>query len=648
MTEPLFSLSDTHATETKTFELAADSLGIDLGPAWPDRFGESLLHWSADLDGEPINTLSLFSGAGGLDIGFHDAGFRIIDMVEIEERFVRSLDANSGVPDAPLSLARGVCTDIADYSAEHLPRIDFIVGGPPCQTFSAAGRRSHGVMGTDDPRGELFVEYLRLVEETQPKGFLFENVYGIIGAQNGEPWRRIVESFEGAGYHVSYRILDTADYGVPQHRERLFIVGVKEGSFKFPRPTHGPDSPGQLPHFGAEEAIADLAGQPHNGPDSLNGKYGHLLADIPPGLNYSFFTEKMGHPTPIFAWRSKFSDFLYKADPEMPVRTVKAQGGQYTGPFHWENRPFTVAELKRLQTFPDEYEIVGNRLAAIHQIGNSVPPQAARVLALAVLDNVFGVELPFELQYLEPHEELTFRKLKRRRTVMYQEKAKAAISQLEAPATTADESLVAEVDGRYQLEQGVELSKADEGSIQVRTSVADSVLKFDVRGEAAVDSTFTIRIQPNPTYGWQLTSDEVVLEGDATVECFTAAWKSFDRTLHRLGIKADLVQLNGYYQYESRISAKLDLIGQCDDTIWRILRSVVAGNDVGVTRNADSLAFSWGVPTADVLEYCRMLRTAGYEVRNSQTNPQIPEGDYLIPYAFPTLTKASVQLRKSL
>ena len=80
----------------------------------------------------------------------------------------------------------------------------------------------------------------------------------------------------------------------------------------------------------------------------MNGRYGHLLAEVPPGLNYSFFTEKMGHPRPVFAWRSKFSDFLYKADPSEPIRTLKAQGGQYTGPFHWANRPFTIGEFKRL------------------------------------------------------------------------------------------------------------------------------------------------------------------------------------------------------------------------------------------------------------------------------------------------------------
>lgn len=129
-------------------------------------------------------------------------------------------------------------------------------------------------------------------------------------------------------------------------------------------------------------------------------------------------------PEPIFAWRSKFSDFLYKADPHTPIRTLKARGGQYTGPFHWDNRPFGLAEMKRLQTIPDAYQIVGKRQVAMHQIGNSVPPQVARVLAVSILSQVFGVTLPVELPLLREHEQLGFRTRKRGLTAVYRAKAK--------------------------------------------------------------------------------------------------------------------------------------------------------------------------------------------------------------------------------
>ena len=240
--------------------------------------------------------------------------------------------------------------------------------------------------------------------------------------------------FWQAGYKIFHRILDTADYGVPQHRERLIIVGLRKDiannkMFLFPAPTHGPDALNGSPHYSSAKALSEIKNElPKK--TGLNGRYGHLLNDIQPGLNYSFFTEKMGHPSPIFAWRSKFSDFLYKADPEKPVRTIKAQGGQYTGPFHWNNRPFSIKELKRLQTFPDNYKILGGRSVAIHQIGNSVPPQFARILALAIIEQVFEYPTSISLDYLSSKQNLTFRKRKRELTYHYKKIARQAINSL--------------------------------------------------------------------------------------------------------------------------------------------------------------------------------------------------------------------------
>lgn len=348
-------------------------------------------------------------------------------MVELEAKYIKTLEVNSQ-PAKYLEYSEPLCINIQEYFPSPELEIDFIIGGSPCQTFSAAGRRASGVSGTNDSRGRLFSEYVRILKKLQPKGFLFENVYGIIGAENGKAWQKIKIAFQEAGYTIYHRILDAADYGVPQHRERLFIVGLKKGNYLFPAPTHGPDSVNKEPFYTALAAIKDI-----NVSDKelgIKGKYGYLLKDIPPGLNYSFYTEKMGHPQPIFSWRSKFSDFLYKADPEMPVRTIKAQGGQYTGPFSWENRRFSIAELKRLQTFPDVYEIVGNRSVCIEQIGNSVPPRLGRILALSILEQVMGVKLPFSMQYLSPTQKLGFRQRKRQLTKRYAEKAQEALAQL--------------------------------------------------------------------------------------------------------------------------------------------------------------------------------------------------------------------------
>ncbi len=405
--------------EESYFDSLCSSWGVELGPAWPDRFGKSVRRWAESQIKSPIRTLSLFSGMGGLDIAFHDAGFLITDMVEIEKKFAASLAANTQGPTPYLGDSVVHCTDIREFAPTVRRDFDFIIGGPPCQTFSAAARRASGVSGVNDERGTLFQEYVRLLSDLQPKGFLFENVYGITGANGGEAWRQIQEAFSNARYKVYSRILDTADYGVPQHRERMFIVGLKKGVFNFPRPTHGPDSECGRPYYSAGDAVEGVHLSENDIQARVTGRYEGLLEQVPPGLNYSYFTEKMGHPRPLFAWRSKFSDFLYKADPKTPIRTLKAQAGQFTGPFHWDNRPFSISEFKRLQTTPDEYTIVGGRQAILHQIGNSVPSQVGRILALAVLDQVFGVSPPCPISYLTATHTLGFRKRKRDLTSRY-------------------------------------------------------------------------------------------------------------------------------------------------------------------------------------------------------------------------------------
>ncbi|GAA5531419.1 DNA cytosine methyltransferase [Herpetosiphon gulosus] len=362
----------------------------------------------------PIRTISLFSGGGGLDIGFHRAGFHILACVEIDNLACKTLEKNIGQYfERDCKIINQDITKINPLDITREP-VDFIIGGPPCQSFSAIGRRAGGAAGTYDERGELFEHYCRLVSYFKPHGFLFENVRGILSSHKGEDWRRITSAFRDIGYNISYRVLDTADYGVPQHRERLIMVGTREGNngIKFPRPTHGPDAAVGAPHVTALEAILDL--QAIQQPElKFEGKYSNLLKEVPPGSNYLHFTKEMGHPTPSFAWRSRFSDFLYKADPSKPVRTIVAKLGAYSGPFHWENRKFTVDEFKRLQSFPDDYEFVGGTGSILKQIGNSVPPIFAERLAEAVKQQIFGFNLGIDL--IDEQEELSFDSRKSRK-----------------------------------------------------------------------------------------------------------------------------------------------------------------------------------------------------------------------------------------
>jgi DNA (cytosine-5)-methyltransferase 1 len=201
-----------------------------------------------------------------------------------------------------------------------------------------------------------------------------------------------MREIDEAGYHCVAKVLQAADYGVPQARPRLFILGVPKSRRipEHPAPTHGgkwerrkTGTPAGRPHVTAGDALADLVCAPER-EESVNGSYGHLLPDVPPGDNYLYYTDKRGHPDPQFGWRSRYWSFLLKLAQDKPAPTIQAQPGPYVGPFHWENRRLRVGELKRLFTFPDEFEFVGSRASIQAQVGNSVPPLLAEQVVRAL------------------------------------------------------------------------------------------------------------------------------------------------------------------------------------------------------------------------------------------------------------------------
>lgn len=627
------------------FAEALDAFGVKEKSGWPDEFGKAIDSWLKKHHRDKVQTLSLFTGAGGLDIGFHDVGFHSQEMVEIDQRFVDTLDENSNKKKR-FEGSVPKCIDIREYKPSSNMKVDFIIGGPPCQTFSSAGRRASGVMGTDDPRGMLFAEYVRLLKKLKPKGFLFENVYGITGAQGGKAWEDIKKAFQDAGYKIFYRVLDAADYGVPQHRERLFIVGLKNGEFKFPYPTHGPDSEDGRPHYSAGLAVKTAkSDEPFK---RVNGRYGHLLDDIPAGLNYSFYTKKLGHPNPVFAWRSKFSDFLYKADPAVPVRAIKAQGGQYTGPFSWENRYFTIAELKRLQSFPDDFELVGGRQVAIHQIGNSVPPQIGRILGLAILDQVFGVKLPFKIKYLSDDQQLSFRNRKRLKTDVYARNAKEAIKTIQPVKKIIPKKATLRVT-RYlgpNFEWSVKPSQGFRGA-EIVKKISDDTLALTVGGRKR--RRFAITIRPADSADWDLPFKQITLVSEGCEKMhLTILWKALEEEVRSQFGFADLVQLSGYYQYSPRIRAVFYHNSAKDESdFWSLLQRILESNGALEIDLKRPTLFEFK-NTGSTETALRELKSLGYEIRNRNTNPQIRDGVYLIPYIFPTLTRDSVQLRKHL
>jgi DNA (cytosine-5)-methyltransferase 1 len=338
-----------------------------------------------------LKVLSLFTGIGGLDLGYEKAGFDVVATVEWDRDCCETLSLNQRKFFSPST--KIIQADITKIQPEDIydGKIDFFIGGPPCQTFSAIGRRAGGAAGRLDDRGNLFKHYCRLLNHYKPAGFMFENVRGILSSNKGQDWRDIIKEFSSLGYKLKYRVLDTAGYGAAQHRERVILVGYRSDTeFFFPRPTHGPDS-GSKKEYVTPGSILEKIDHMEDVTTLFNqgGKYDHLLEGVPPGSNYLFYTEEMGHPQPKFAWRSKFSDFLYKAHPEQPVKTIVASMGRYSGPFHWSGRKMSVGELLRLQGFPVGFELAGGRSSKIKQIGNSVVPVFAYPLAQAVKATVF-------------------------------------------------------------------------------------------------------------------------------------------------------------------------------------------------------------------------------------------------------------------
>lgn len=626
------------------FTKALDILGISERPGWPDVFGDTLIKWNSENTRKPIKVLSLFSGAGGLDIGFHDAGFQIVECDEIEEAFAATLIENSKYG-SRLEGTNIVCLDIQKYNPS-LQNIDFIIGGPPCQTFSAAGARAAGVNGTDDARGNLFKHYVRILKKLKPRGFLFENVYRIVGAQEGRAWEEIQKAFQDVGYKLHWRILDAADYGVPQFRERLIIVGLKEGSYKFPYPTHGPDSPEQRSYYNAGQAVLGVTSDiPGN---SIGGRHGPLLKDIPPGLNYSFYTEKLGHPKPIFGWRSKFSDYLYKADPDTPVRTIKAQGGQYTGPFHWDNRTFTIEELKRLQTFPDNYSVVGNRQKIIHQLGNSVPPQLARILALSILQQVFNAKLPFNLQLMPDSYKLGFRTRKSALTKVYAKKATDAISRLSKD--TLKEAYEGEGKSYGILTDDIQLlsvSNPDAAEFILEHSVREGTWSLNIFEKESIDKIkYELFISPIRSLVDNSGIKSISMRSFSNKpKSILGLWKYLEKIIKEYVHKDDLVQLFGYYQYQPHYSVDIKLF---DDSLpskyfWKVFSQVSKGYSIGKILHIDELSCIYGVPQNHLIAELKELKKLGFEIRNHNTNKQIREGMILIPYAFPSLNERSLQ-----
>jgi DNA (cytosine-5)-methyltransferase 1 len=341
--------------------------------------------------------ISLFSGAGGLDLGVEAAGYRVTAAVEHDRDAALTMEKNFHHLVSPV-----IRKDILDVPTREIlqraglqgrQRPDLLIGGPPCTPFSKSGFWLKWKRDGLDPDASLLQAYTRVLAQAKPRAFILENVYALTynNKASRPAYERLLREIDDAGYICNPKVLNAADHGVPQVRPRLFIVGVPKGCRlpELPEPNHTGmwerrmSGSGTTPHVTAGEALANLECDPEPG-EVLGGQYSHLLPEIPPGENYLHYTTERGHPEPLFVWRSRYWSFLLKLDPERPSPTIQAQPGPNVGPFHWENRRLRVGEIKRLFTFPDEFELVGSRASIQAQLGNAVPPLLAQKVAAEV------------------------------------------------------------------------------------------------------------------------------------------------------------------------------------------------------------------------------------------------------------------------
>lgn len=601
-----------------------------------------------------IKTLSLFSGAGGLDIGFHMAGYDIVACVEIDGNYCRTLEANKGRGKTFCDRARFFCQDVRKFDATPFAGqgIECIIGGPPCQTFSAAGRRSGGVLGTSDARGRLFKAYCHILSIIKPKIFVFENVYGLPGANNGGPWREIVAAFKSLGYKLAADVVDAADYGVPQHRERLIMVGYRASDFQFPMPTHGPDSRTGRSLMTVSEAIADLQDPSEKEHDDLGGLYGHLLPLVPHGLNYAFFTREMSYPEPIFAWRSKFHDFLYKVDPGYPCRTIKAKPGKFTGPFHWKNRHFTVAELKRLQSFPDEYALVGNYSKAVEQIGNSVPPLLAKVFAVSVREQLLDRDAQLTYPCRPAGFAATFRQRQRDRTNHFKAVAKRALAERFGSSQSGEQRKPKRKQGTYYV--GYEgffgkrtlVRKPSKGDGSQRIFKASLVfdgdkinLSFD-RLHASSRVRRRIKIEIGGLHDGLTNVHQLVANAEvADLHEIFYVWDAIEDVLVQNSKFLTLIDVYGHYANRGdTVTICTDVIGGATSVLTRALRFFGDSQNCGQAVPRGAIRSTLNVNDIDLDELVTDLRAMRFDIRTRRTHPTIASGLLLCTYPFPLLS----------
>lgn len=332
--------------------------------------------------------VSIFSGCGGLDLGFHMEGYKTIWANDFAEWAVKSYKANFGDV-----IKYEDITKIDPYTDKSIPACDIVLGGFPCQDFSIIWKQP-GLNGT---RGGLFRHFAEFVDAKKPKAFVAENVKGLLTANGGKAIETILRDFESIapGYVVKPHLYNFAEYGVPQYRERVLLVGIRiDTGFNFvhPKPTHGPNA--DLPYVTAGDALIGVEEVPANNElINIKEKTRQMLELIPEGGNFTDIPKD--HPLYV---KGMISHVYRRIKLDEPAKTIIAAGGGGTWGYHYpEPRPLTNRERARLQSFPDNFVFEGSVTEVRRQIGNAVPPEGVRAVAKRLLPLFTGDYEPIDL-----------------------------------------------------------------------------------------------------------------------------------------------------------------------------------------------------------------------------------------------------------
>lgn len=341
--------------------------------------------------------IDLFSGAGGLTLGFEQAGFKNIFSVDNEKSF--NLTYKKNFPNHKL-----LEKNIEDIDNKEIikvlknKRVDVVVGGPPCQGFSIAG--NIGRKFIDDPRNHLFKEFVRVVEIVQPKFFVMENVSRLYSHNKGKTRHEIHRHFENIGYKVSSEVMNTVDYGVPQKRNRVIFIGTRtDNIIRFPASSNIRKS--------VEEAIGDL-------PKVESGEKSHIANHS--AMNH---TEQMLEKMKYVKVGGSRKDIPYKIRPKSgdARKYVRYDGkepsfcitGDMRKVFHYKyNRALTVRELARLQSFPDNFIFMGTTISQQQQVGNAVPPKFAYFIAKSLISMLEKEEQALSTDHINKYPKINF------------------------------------------------------------------------------------------------------------------------------------------------------------------------------------------------------------------------------------------------